>query len=529
MSVVLNVSSFSSPDFVIPTWALGEVSEALESTSHWATDRMQEQMVATLLSTIFLGTYTLCVAYAARILIGRGPTGSRRKLLYVTMAMYLATFASWITLVVTQFQTFHTIRHNLSEIYSWIPPSDCFFQDVSDRDLPAYCTTIPAEASHHLVGEWPATSECVGTVSLTFNVVVGDAIVWWRVWVLWNKSCPLLVLGCLVLLATLVSGAIDSVISCSDPLFAAFLGYANGAVQGAPKDGSFFQLSVPGVVVIALSLFSNTVATCLVGYRAWKHRRSTKTHFAGVPSVVRVQRALTLLVESGIAYSLVWAVVLSSQGSGYTPFSYGIQYFTEGCLLALVGIYPTMIIILVALDKSEIERQSHVVSLPMPGIGKTVLLIFFLVQCMSQEEPALFTTRSETTYLFDERGVVMLNLRTSDFSAAEHLLHRVGYAPRPWSLVDRPRERAPPPSSDTLDARPHMFFVTTLSPDKPRYKPYETERSIRTWWMSRRSDEELIAILQRAPPDLRHSTFDADAVRTLRAAAGPSPATSSTT
>ena len=63
-----------------------------------------------------------------------------------------------------------------------------------------------------------------------------------------------------------------------------------------------------------------------------------------------------LLVESGIAYSLVWvtylficpiprlvvnlriyqAVVLSSQGSGYTPFSYGIQYFTEGCLLALV-------------------------------------------------------------------------------------------------------------------------------------------------------------------------------------------------
>ena len=55
MSVALNTSSFSSPDFIIPTWALGDVSEALESTSHWATDRMQEQMVTTLLSTIFLG------------------------------------------------------------------------------------------------------------------------------------------------------------------------------------------------------------------------------------------------------------------------------------------------------------------------------------------------------------------------------------------------------------------------------------------------------------------------------------------
>ena len=100
----------------------------------------------------------------------RNPTGPRRKLLYVAMAMYLTTFASWITLVVTQFQTFHTIRRNLSEIYSWIPPSDCFFRDSSDDALPAYCTTIPAEVSHNLAGYWPATSECVGTVSLTFNV-----------------------------------------------------------------------------------------------------------------------------------------------------------------------------------------------------------------------------------------------------------------------------------------------------------------------------------------------------------------------
>ena len=134
-----------------------------------------------------------------------------------------------------------------------------------------------------------------------------------------------------------------------------------------------------------------------------------------------------LLVESGIAYSLVWvtylficpiprlvvnlriyqAVVLSSQGSGYTPFSYGIQYFTEGCLLALVvsvsfcphlalparrrkyantrlvqGIYPTLIIILVALDKSEIEKQSHAWSLPVvraeqrsrPRLGREVAI-----------------------------------------------------------------------------------------------------------------------------------------------------------
>ena len=116
----------------------------------------------------FSSWYCACINSHSQHRSARGPTGSRRKLLYVTMAMYLATFASWITLVITQFQTFYTIRRNLSEIYSWIPPSDCFSQN--DHDLPEYCTTIPAEASHHLAGYWPATSECAGSVSLTFNV-----------------------------------------------------------------------------------------------------------------------------------------------------------------------------------------------------------------------------------------------------------------------------------------------------------------------------------------------------------------------
>ncbi len=90
--------------------------------------------------------------------------------------------------------------------------------------------------------------------------------------------------------------------------------------------GAFFQVDPFGFTAIALSLFSNTAATLLVGYKAWrvsnqsqayyqrlipipshrKHGRTTKRHFARVRGAIRVQHALMLLVESGIVYWLLW-------------------------------------------------------------------------------------------------------------------------------------------------------------------------------------------------------------------------------
>ena len=102
---------------------------------------------------------------------GRGLIGTQRKLFCVTMAMYLATFAYWIALSVSQFQAFYTFRHILSNIYSLIPPADCFTVpswEYSRSGLPGYCTAIPVPFNPSK--GWPSASECVGTVALTFNV-----------------------------------------------------------------------------------------------------------------------------------------------------------------------------------------------------------------------------------------------------------------------------------------------------------------------------------------------------------------------
>ncbi|KAM5531994.1 hypothetical protein V8D89_014328, partial [Ganoderma adspersum] len=184
------------------------------------------------------------------------------------------------------------------------------------------------------------------------QVVLGDGIVWWRVWVLWNRKRWILVSCWIVLLATIGTGSLDSGDSCG-PGFV-----RTPKLVTLSQDGAFFQFDIFGLVTVSLSLFSNTVATLLVGHKAWKHRRDTKAHLAPVRSAIVVRRTLLLLIESGIVYWLIWTLVLVSQLIGDTAFSDGMVYFTEGCLITLVGIYPTLIIIIFALDKSEIEKES---------------------------------------------------------------------------------------------------------------------------------------------------------------------------
>lgn len=55
MSLMLNASSFNASDFVIPTYTLRMVSQGLSDATQWDADKTEVQMVATLLSAIFLG------------------------------------------------------------------------------------------------------------------------------------------------------------------------------------------------------------------------------------------------------------------------------------------------------------------------------------------------------------------------------------------------------------------------------------------------------------------------------------------
>ncbi|RDX42098.1 hypothetical protein OH76DRAFT_1363399, partial [Lentinus brumalis] len=125
----------------------------------------------------------------------------------------------------------------------------------------------------------------------------GDAIVWWRAWVLWPGDSLVRCMCVVMILATM--GSIPHL-----HLLLLLL----GAMDTATTCGA----QVPGWVLInpsrvaLFSLLTNTVATMLIAYRAWCHRRLILSYLKGTSPRTQVERTLALLVESGVLFCAFW-------------------------------------------------------------------------------------------------------------------------------------------------------------------------------------------------------------------------------
>ncbi|KAI0666587.1 hypothetical protein C8Q78DRAFT_436138 [Trametes maxima] len=217
----------------------------------------------------------------------------------------------------------------------------------------------------------PLLVQCAPTALLTINIIFSDAVVWWRAWVVWSYNRSLLYVGFVLLSATLGLGVNVSRDSCTL--------YTIG--MGTSAKGFLLSGDVVGVASSVVSLINNLVATLLVGIKAWQHRRFLKEHLHHLPGRTRIEQVLVILVESGVVYSLIWIfltvyqfasvslgdldpdVSLALQSFNSTHFfSRGYQvflklgYFME-CVVPLIGIYPTLVILLVAMQKSHCETH----------------------------------------------------------------------------------------------------------------------------------------------------------------------------
>ncbi|PIL25601.1 hypothetical protein GSI_11349 [Ganoderma sinense ZZ0214-1] len=199
-----------------------------------------------------------------------------------------------------------------------------------------------------------AVEECVGTATLTINIVLSDLVVWWRVWVLWPESRVVRISGCVLLFATFVLSVVDTTFSCQ------------------AQEGFLFEGLAVGTAASALSLATNFTATVLTAYQAWLYRKSARDYAESGSINTRVEHILALLVESGALYCALWVVILvwqvgDDEGSIraviYAQHQHlSLSFWTEGgvliegCLVPLIAIYPTVIIVLVALNKSGIKN-----------------------------------------------------------------------------------------------------------------------------------------------------------------------------
>ncbi|PIL34723.1 hypothetical protein GSI_03504 [Ganoderma sinense ZZ0214-1] len=234
--------------------------------------------------------------------------------------MFASTSIYWAFVV---YDTFTIASVALSGVNGLLPAEEavrncinqggpCNASEITPSGVSDVSSKLFGLANHDIPREY-----CVGTAALTVNITIGDAIVFGRVWVLWPRSLLIRLVFVVLLLET-------------------------------------------------------------VGYRAWEHRALARSN--GLRSFLgraQVSRALTLLIESGSFYSVIWTVVVVYQfifsppykdnngvvtetlhSSAYRAFTAGWEAFMEGGLVIVIAIYPTVIMLLVALNRSECDTMA---------------------------------------------------------------------------------------------------------------------------------------------------------------------------
>ncbi|KAI0047573.1 hypothetical protein FA95DRAFT_1605989 [Auriscalpium vulgare] len=278
---------------------------------------VQVSALALLADFYIYGIYSLLCAYTLFILF-RNIKGNitNKCLIGATLVMYLVSTASVAlnTVEYLQFLAFDPVENAMKN------PANPY------STLDDFAYSIPA-----------------------IHFIFGDAIVVWRVWVIWIHSWrivtgPLFLLFCTssVVLAQLAL-IVATALSCSR-------GGSQAACIGTDRGRLWAFLPVQLYFAsLVLTLLTNGVSTGLIGYRAWIHHRSSQA----VPIRIGRDRALAvllLLVESGAVYCTFWLSMVIVWP--FTSTQQHALYRFLNLLPQLTGMYPTVIIVICALRRS---------------------------------------------------------------------------------------------------------------------------------------------------------------------------------
>ncbi|TBU38375.1 hypothetical protein BD309DRAFT_903604 [Dichomitus squalens] len=134
-----------------------------------------------------------------------------------------------------------------------------------------------------------------------------------------------------------------------------------------------------GVAASVLSLSVNLFATVIVAYKAWISRRFIRKFMVSGDRTVQIERLFSILVESGMVYCTIWIFVVAwqvvvwqstfSYNDSATAFEARFGDFINGGLVPIIAIYPAVVIILVAQNRSHMVKAfgGGAVNIPEPS------------------------------------------------------------------------------------------------------------------------------------------------------------------
>lgn len=215
----------------------------------------------------------------------------------------------------------------------------------------AYYDDLPVDRQYML------RLNIASNVGLRANLFLSDVIVVWRAWVLYpDKLWPRVTLA-LALFGSFGGTVVSTVFM--------FLGRLGVDFKG-PENTS-------PILTIPL-LFTNIVACVLVALKVWDYRKNVKVYLGNGSSASSIERTLLLIFESGTVYCLLWLFLLLA---GVDVLSERSNILLLSVAVSVAGLYPTTIIILVALEKSHTDtvfrpQDTAMVSQALEPIGFVV-------------------------------------------------------------------------------------------------------------------------------------------------------------
>ncbi|RDX42086.1 hypothetical protein OH76DRAFT_144034 [Lentinus brumalis] len=330
---------------------------------------VKQSLVNVTLSSLSSGSFTVLAAVAAYVLCSRG---IKRKavasMLIAVIVMWMSALAYWIAILLAAAETYSALHDLASQN---VDQAGTVLRCALDLrvDAAAARTDCQQEQVTTLLYSSLKTyniHDCIGTTALTVNVVIGDSIVWWRAWVLWPDNRVVRSICAIVIMLTTLTGVLDTKDACR--MQAAAAGNTIPAPQlglgSVATRGTMFSGDAWGIAAGLSSFLTNAIATSLIAYRAWEHRRVVMSYLRGQSRRTQVERTLALLVESGLLYCALWLTIVVYELSSMSlvpadsVFANRFYYVMEGCAVALIGMYPTLVIIMCAVDKSRYEKAS---------------------------------------------------------------------------------------------------------------------------------------------------------------------------
>ncbi|KAF7341392.1 hypothetical protein MVEN_01875900 [Mycena venus] len=175
-----------------------------------------------------------------------------------------------------------------------------------------------------------------------FNMIVGDGVVIWRAWAIHQRRMLAILFPCFLLLVCFIFSVIDIV--CFS-----YEGLLPGGEQICPQ---------ASLIAWTFSVGTNVLCTILIGRKALQHRKMMRALNVHRKSRMSTEKVLSILVESGFIYSLLWlstVVAYIPAITRDTPWYY-VYEVLQPISTQIAGMYPTVVIVIVNLQRTIWEE-----------------------------------------------------------------------------------------------------------------------------------------------------------------------------